>query len=125
MTGYLVRINGSDLPNLKSYAVQRTKLYSSAERNGQGNLKTTFLGIFPKIMLEFAPMNEADMSTLITLLDNDSFTVSWYDEKTNNYKSGTFYAGDFDYSLIKKTKGATPALYNEFSVNLISFNKMT
>jgi hypothetical protein len=114
-----VRINGVDLPKLKSYKVQRNKLWTDAGRNMNGELRSTFIGIFPKIFLEFVNTTQAEISTLITLLDQASFTVSWWDELTDTMKSGTYYAGDFDYTVINKSKG----LYEPFTVNLIPFTK--
>ena len=124
MTGYTLKINTTDITGyLKSpggYTTQRAKLWKDAGRNMTGNLLSTFLGIFPKIKLNVrAGLSDSEISTLTTLLDNASFTVQWWDSKSQSYKTGTFYAGDFDIPL--HTKG----FYDTFQVSLISFNKLT
>lgn len=120
-TSYLVRINSTDIPKIKDYKVQRNKLWTDAGRNLAGDLRSTFIGIFPKIMLVLAPLTEAQMTSLITLLDAPSFTVSWWDAKTQTHKSGTFYAGDFEIGVLKKSTG----MYEDTKFNLIPFNKLT
>ena len=120
-TENLIEINSTVLPKVKKYVVQRSKLYTDAGRNLAGELKSTFIGIFPKIKLEFAPTTSTEMTLIAGLLDNPSFTVEWFDEVSGTVKTGTFYAGDFDVSLLKKTD----EIYNAFSVNIISFKKMT
>ena len=115
----LVKINNISLPKLKAYKVQPNKLWTEAGRNMAGDLRSTFIGIFHKLLLEFAPTTEAECSTIINLINLPSFTVAWYDEATDSMKTGTFYAGDFDYSVLKKADG----IYDAFSVNLIPFSK--
>lgn len=119
---YILKINGTDLSSyLKTYKVQRAKLYKDANRTMSGELKTTFIGIFPKILLEFRNTTDDEHSIILGLLDNSSFTVSWWDSKTQAYKSGTYYAGDFESDLFN----VDTQRYNPFSVNLIPFKKLT
>lgn len=119
--GTLLKINSKTVPGLREYVVSRPKLFSEAERNLEGDLKATFIGIFPKILLKFRVMTDTEMKTLVGLLDPASISVTWWDEATTGTKTGNFYAGDFDVSLLSKDRG----LYNEFSVNLISYSKLT
>jgi hypothetical protein len=116
----LAKINSTILPAIKSYKVGRNKIWADAGRSGNGTLRATFVGIFPKIEITFIPTNEAQMSTISTLLDNPSFTLEWYDPKTQTVKSGLYYAADFETPLFIKSKG----LYNEFSIALIPYSKI-
>lgn len=116
---YLVKINNTDLPKLKSFTVQRNKLWTDAGRNLAGDLKANFLGIYPKLLLEFTYTTKAEISTLIGLLDQPSFNVAWFDELTDLHKTGTYYAGDYEYPVFDKEK----ELYGTFTVNLIPFNR--
>lgn len=121
MPDYLVKINDTELTHIKKFKVNRSKLWSDADRNLAGELKSTFIGVFPKISLEFTPMPKADMASLITLLENPSFTVLYYDELSGGYQTGTFYAGDYEMSIYREDT----MLYEGMSVNLIPFNKYT
>lgn len=117
----LVRINSTVLPKVRSYKVGRNKLWTDTGRSMSGELKATFVGIFPKLSIEFAPTTEEEMSTLTSLLDLPSFNVAWWDARTEGVKTGTYYAGDFEYGLFRKDIG----LYDSFSVNLIPFRRMS
>lgn len=122
MNGYLIKINNVDVTSyLKRYNVSRPKLSTDSGRSLTGNLKFTHLGIFPKINLEFRPMDESEVDTVVTILDSPTISVEWWDAVTRGYKTGDFYAGDFDYSMLLKDRG----IYDSFKVSLISINKMT
>lgn len=120
----LVQINGTTVPGLKrpgGYKVVRGKLWSEAGRNMAGELKANFIGIFPKITLNFRHLTSAEMSTVITLLDNPRFTLAWFDEKSNTVKTGEYYAGDWDISLFDRVNER----YEPFSVSLIPWKKLS
>jgi hypothetical protein len=118
---YLVKIGNTQLPKIKGFKVQPNKLWVDANRNMAGNLISTYVGTFHKLIVDFSYTTKAEMSTLLNLLEESSFTVTWFDENTDSYKSGTFYAGDYEYSLFDKNK----ELYEPFTVHLIPFNKTT
>ncbi len=118
---YLVKINETELPKLRKYSATKPKLWKDAGRNLAGDLKTTFVGKFPKLLLEFGYLTATEVATVITLLDQPSFNVAWWDFATQTYKAGLFYAGDFSPELFDKDK----ELYAPFNVNLIAFRKLT
>jgi len=120
---YALKIDGTDLTSYlkqSGYVVQRAKLWDSAERNMAGTLQANFIGIFPKIILKFRVLTKAEISIITALLDSSTFTVNWFDEVTDTYKQGTFYAGDFDNTLINMDL----ELFEGFEVSLISVAKM-
>ena len=49
MIGTLLQINGQTVPNIKSYKVGNNKLWADADRNMDGDVRATFIGVFPKI----------------------------------------------------------------------------
>lgn len=117
----LLEIDNVPVPKMKGYKVQRNKLWANADRNMAGELRATFVGIFPKIVVEFAPLTKTEMQRVITLLDKPSFSLEWFDEYNNAVQTGTFYAGDYEYSLYNSITN----LYEGFSVSLIPFEKYT
>ncbi len=119
ITATLLKLNGWTVPNIKEYSVGRHKLWTDAGRNMAGNLRATFIGVFPKISVVLSYLTENDMQTLIGHLDSPSITVEWYDSKTKTVKTGTFYAADFNEKLYRKDKG----LYRDVAFKLISYNK--
>ena len=118
---YQVKIGAYELTKLTKYEQERNKLFTDSDRNLSGDLKATFIGLFPKLLLEFGYMTEAEVKAVVTLLDAPSFNVSYWDSRLTDYNTGTYYAGDFRYPLFDKAKG----LYAPWSVNLIPYNKKT
>lgn len=116
---YEVKISSTELV-LESYSVERNKLYSSGDRNMAGELKAEFIGVFPKLKLGFTYMTEANLKTLLALLEPATLSVSWWDSYLEDYRTGDFYTGPYEYPYFDKSRG----LYAPFSVNLIPFKKI-
>jgi len=112
----LIKINNTALPKLKTYDTEYVKLYADAGRNMAGELISTFIGKFIKITLEFAHTTGSEMSLLVGLLNNPTFSVEWFDIETQTMKTQDFYSGDFKPSLLKKSGNG---LYDPMSVNII------
>ncbi len=117
----LLTINGNTITNIKKYRVSYAKQYTDADRAMDGSLRATFIGVFPKIELEFTPVNRTYMSTLAGFFNAPSFTVVYYDVESNSTETGTFYAGDFNPELYRKDN----EMYSGFTINLIPFTKRT
>lgn len=52
MTDFLLKIDGEIVPNISKYTISYNKLWADAERNMNGDIRATFIGIFPKVELE-------------------------------------------------------------------------
>jgi hypothetical protein len=118
---YLCKIGSTDItPYLKSYEVSYEELWSEANRNMAGNLKATFIATVPKISLQFRQMTQTEMSTVMGLLDDHTFTVYWWEEQSDTYKSGSFYRGELKVGI----RDLNSKMYKDLSVNLIAFNKL-
>lgn len=122
---FLVKIGDTDLTSYlrapEGYKVQRAKLWSDAGRAMNGTLRATYIGLFPKILLNFRNLSYTEMKTICGLLDDSSFTVTWWDAESQSTKSGTYYAGDFDVSIMNLSKSK----YEPFVVSLVPFSKLT
>ncbi len=115
----LLQIDSVQLPKVKGYSIKRSKLWTDANRNLAGTLRSTFIGIFPKVKVKFAPLTEDEMQTIIGLLDRPSFTLEFWDAKTKQVQSELYYSGDYDVDLRLKRDG----LYSGFEVSLIPWSK--
>lgn len=120
MIGTLLRINGNVIPNLKSYKVSYNKLWTDADRNMNGDVRATMIGIFPKLELEIGGvLTTAIVRTLCGLLDQPYFSVTYYDPKTGGNITANYYASDYSVELMDKNR----ELYLPFTVNLIPVSK--
>jgi hypothetical protein len=68
-TGDLVKINGTRLPYVVSYKIERAKLWKNSERNMAGDIRASLVGIFPKIIVQIGYTTQEQMANLTQLLD--------------------------------------------------------
>ena len=118
-SGDLIKIDNVKIPAVVKYKVGRNKLWKDAERNMNGDVRATLIGIFPKIELEIGYTTQAQMAQLTQLLDQDYFSVTWFDVRVQGTVTANYYAGDYAPELFSKSRG----LYKPFSVNLIPVSK--
>lgn len=108
--------------NLGNYIVQATysynKLWSSdSGRNLAGTQSGTLIGIFPKIVVQFRKLTQAELETLAPVLDSARQTVQYYDPNKKAMTTMTTYTGD--YEIINK--GIIGHIKNEgFQISFIS-----
>lgn len=118
-TGDLVKINGTTLPHLVTYKIGRAKLWKSSERNMNGDIRATLIGIFPKITMQVGYTTQEEMANLTQLLDQDFFDVEWFDVRIQATVTTRYYAGDYEVELDSKSKGR----YKPFEVSLVPVSK--
>ena len=121
ISGDLLKINGTTISGLKEYKVSYNKLWSDAERNMNGDVRATLIGIFPKLELTFRDaLTEAEVATINSILDQAYFSVTYYSPKSQTTVTAQYYASDYTLELLDKTKG----IYKTFSVNLVPVSKL-
>lgn len=118
-SGDLVQIDGVTIPHLVTYKVGRAKLWKNAERNMNGDVRATLIGIFPKIIMQIGYTTQEEISELTQILDKDFFTVTWFDVRTQSTVSTEYYASDYEVGLFSKQRG----LYEPFNVSLVPISK--
>lgn len=119
-SGDLLKINNTKIVGLKEYKVTYAKLWKDADRNMNGEVRATLIGIFPKIELVFRDaLTESQVSTICNLLDNAYFNVTYFDPKTVGTVTGRYYAGDYTTELLERSRG----LYKSFNVSLVPVSK--
>lgn len=117
--GDLIKINGTKIPAIVNYKVGRNKLWKDAERNMNGDVRATLIGIFPKIELNIGITTQEQMATITQLLDQDYFTVEYFDVRVQGTTIASYYAGDYTVDMLSKSRG----LYNAFTVSLVPVSK--
>lgn len=118
-TEELVKINGESLPHLVTYKIGRAKLWKSSERNMNGDIRGTLIGIFPKISMQVGYTTQEEMANLTQLLDQDFFEVTWFDVRIQQTITTQYYASDYEIELDDKFKGR----YKPFEVSLVPVSK--
>ena len=119
ISGSLLTIDGQTFPELKTYKVTQAKLWKDAERNMNGDVRATLIGIFPKLELQFNIMGKSRAALLASKLDKSYFSVTYFDPALNASRTAQYYAGDYAIELLSKARG----LYQPTAVNLIPVSK--
>ena len=68
---------------------------SDTGRNLAGQMSGTLIGIFPKLILTFRKLSQAELNIIAPILYIDSLTVTYYDASTNSNKTIETYTGDW------------------------------
>jgi len=119
ITGALLTIDGTAIPELVSYKVTPAKLWKDADRNMQGDLRATLIGIFTKLELNIGMVNKTRAAAIAAKLNQAYFSVTYFDPSLNANRTAQFYAGDFSWDLQTKHRG----LFKPTAVNLIAVSK--
>jgi hypothetical protein len=64
-------------------------------RNLAGTFTGTFKGVFPKLILTFRKLNQAEMHLLAPYLDSPFQTTSYYDDNKGEQITINTYSGDW------------------------------
>lgn len=115
----LLVIGSTNISNISSYEVQYNKLWKDADRNMNGDVRATLIGIFPKLVVKTTVQDQTLAATLGNLLNQPYFSVTFYDVLTNTTKTAQYYASDFTTKL-KMRQGA---LIDEMSFSLVPVSK--
>ncbi len=120
MMDFLLRIDGEVVPNISKYTIGYNKLWADAERNMNGDVSATLIGIFPKIELEIGGvLTTSVINTLCELFNRAYFEAEFTDPATNQKYTGRYYASDYSVELLDKAR----MLYKPFTINLIPVSK--
>ena len=112
--------------NMGQYLVEAkfgyNKLWSSdSGRNLAGVQSGTLIGIFPKLILQFRKLTQAELEVIVPILDSANQTVSYYDPYKKAQTTMTTYTGDYEITNKQIINGN--AKNEGFSCSFISVSK--
>jgi hypothetical protein len=87
------------------YDVNYSKLWKDADRNMNGDVSSTFIGVFPNIDATTMPLTQAQVQTLGAALDQPYFTLTYWDPVNNAQRTASYYASDYKISLANRMTG--------------------
>lgn len=70
---------------------------SDTGRNLAGTFSGTLTGIYPKLILTFRKLTQAEMNIVAPILDSGTQTVTYYDPTLNRNVTLSTYTGDWSY----------------------------
>lgn len=104
---------------LSEYTVEYNKLWKDADRNMDGQVRATLIGIFPKIVCKTPPLQRSNAGTLGALLNQPYFNVKFYDTITGSVITAQYYSSDYSTELLQRCG----EWYNEVSFSLVPVSK--
>ena len=114
----LIQIGSLTLTELVKYEVNYSKLWKDADRNMNGDVSASFIGVFPNIDAETTPLTRTQVVTLCTALDQPYFSMTFWDPSSNSQKTRQYYASDYKITLLSRISGMYGSV--EFSVIPVS-----
>lgn len=120
ISGDLLKINGEKVSGLKAYDFESNLLWADAERNMDGDVRATYLGEYPKLLLEFHNgLTQDEVKVLYRQLSSPNFSVTYFHPGLGENVTAQYYRSDYQISLLDKRR----ALYKSFTVNLIPISR--
>lgn len=120
ISGDLLQINGERVSGLSTYDFESDLLWTDAERNMNGDVRATYLGEYPKLVLEFHNgLTQDEVKKLYRQLSQPYFNVTYFHPGLGENVAAQYYRSDYKLSLLDKNR----ALYKSFTVNLIPISR--
>lgn len=96
-----VKIAGmNDYLSLGQYLVEvkygYNKLWANAGRNLAGSMTGEFLGVFPKLILQFRRLTKTELELITPILDASAQSVKYYDPNKKATVTMDTYTGDWE-----------------------------
>lgn len=119
ITNPLVTINGVTLTSheTESYKLTYAKLWKDADRNMNGDVSATLIGVFPNIEVKTTQLLFAKAMLLSAAINAAYFSVTYWDSQTGVQKTANYYAADHDVELISECR------YGQITVQLVPVSK--
>lgn len=89
----MININGVAIASPSAFEVSITDLDGETNRNANGDLIRDRIAVKRKINLEWPPLKQSDIQTLLTSVSSVFFTVS-YPDPQQGIITKTMYVGD-------------------------------
>lgn len=121
ITATLLQVNGVTIPAIKSYKVTYAHLWKDADRNMNGSVRASLIGIFPKIEVETRNvLTRTELQSIYTALESLPFySVTFWDPATDTTKTADYYTADWTAEMLSKNRG----LYKGAKIILTPVNK--
>lgn len=115
----LIVIGGLTLTEMVKYEVNYSKLWKDADRNMNGDVNASFIGVFPNIDAETMPLDQEQVETLCAALDQPYFTATFWDPSSGTQKTRGYYASDYKVTLMSRKMG----IYGNVAFSIVPISK--
>lgn len=98
----LIVIGGFNVTEAVKYEVNYSKLWKDADRNMNGDVSATFIGVFPNIDVTTTQLKASEVQVLCAALDQSYFTATFWDPSSGTQKTAAYYASDYKITLVSR-----------------------
>jgi hypothetical protein len=115
----LITINGVSLSRseISSWKLTYNKLWKDADRNMNGDVSASFIGVFPNFDITTGILPISKIESLSAAINTPYFSVTYWDTQTQSNRTANYYAADFDTTLINQ------CTYGTIQVQLVAVSK--
>ena len=115
----LITINGVNLATgeVESYKLTYAKLWKNADRNMNGTVIATLIGVFPNIDIVTTKLSLAKAQSISSAINAAYFSVSYWDTQTSSIKTANYYAADHDVTMLNA------CTYGQVTIQLVPVKK--
>jgi hypothetical protein len=119
VTNPIITINGVSLTTgqLSNYKLTYNKLWKNADRNMNGDISATLIGVYPNISMTTSILDFAFAESLSSAVNDDYFSVTFWDTQTGSHKTAQYYAADHEITLLNECK------YGQVTIELVAVSK--
>jgi len=119
VTNPIITINGVSLTTgqVTDYTLTYNKLWKNANRNMSGRIVATMIGVYPNISVTTSVLDFSHAQSLSAAINQDYFSVTFWDTQTSSHKTAQYYAADHKVSFLNECK------YGEVTVELVAVDK--
>ena len=119
VTNPIITINGVSLTTsqVSDYTLTYNKLWKNADRNMNGDISAVLIGVYPNISVTTVMLNFDDAEALSAAINDDYFSVTFWDTQTSGQQTAQYYAADHDVKFVNECK------YGQVTVQLVAVSK--
>lgn len=114
----MIQVNGVTIKHPSKMTVTTSDIDGETTRNAQGNLIRDRIAVKRKVELEFPPMTQTEMSTLLNAVSSVFFSVTYLDPK-DGIVTRTMYVGDRTSPMYRYGSGGSNVLWEGLTMNFI------
>lgn len=121
ITNPIITINGVQLSTsqLSKYVLTYNKLWKNANRDMNGDISATLVGIYPNISIATSILDFDTAESLSSAVNVDYFSVTFWDTQTSSHKIAQYYAADHNIELLNECN------YGQVTIELVAVSKRT
>jgi hypothetical protein len=110
----LITIDGTAILTPQKFSVVISDLDGETNRNVKGELVRDRIAVKRKLSLQYQPLTTAQISSVLSVIQNTFFSCTFLDPLVGGNYTGTFYVGDRTAPLYNTSQGLWESITMDF-----------